>query len=35
MNCGHLCACNICANKMENKCPICKQIGLFKRIFVS
>ena len=22
--CGHMCMCGICANKINDKCPICK-----------
>ena len=34
MNCGHLCACKSCADKCENKCPICKNAGRFSRIYI-
>ena len=35
IQCGHLCACATCASKLENICPICKQLGSFKKIYVS
>ena len=34
IQCGHLCACATCASKLENICPICKQFGSFKKIYV-
>jgi hypothetical protein len=28
VSCGHRCMCGVCAGKMENVCPICKQVSM-------
>lgn len=34
--CNHLCVCEICFQKLENKCPVCKaQVANYQQIFIS
>lgn len=33
--CGHMSVCEYCSNRLDNKCPICKQDGIFIRIYSS
>jgi hypothetical protein len=33
VECGHLCVCSECAPKCNDKCPLCKTIGKFIKIY--
>jgi len=35
VSCGHCIACNVCAPKLLEKCPICNTYGRFKKIIMS
>jgi hypothetical protein len=34
MNCCHMCVCENCSYSLGNKCPLCRTIGVFKKIIV-
>ena len=34
MNCCHMCVCENCSYSLSNKCPLCRTIGVFKKIIV-
>lgn len=34
MNCCHMCVCENCSYSLHNKCPLCRTIGVFKKIIV-
>ena len=34
MNCCHLCVCEKCCYSLNNKCPLCRTIGVFKKIII-
>jgi hypothetical protein len=34
MNCCHMCVCEKCSYSLHNKCPLCRSIGVFKKIIV-
>lgn len=34
LNCGHMCVCENCSYSVGNKCPLCRTIGIFKKIIV-
>ena len=34
MNCCHMCVCEKCSYLLHNKCPLCRSIGVFKKIII-
>lgn len=34
MNCCHMCVCEKCSYSLSNKCPLCRTIGVFKKIII-
>jgi hypothetical protein len=34
MSCCHMCVCEKCSYSLHNKCPLCRTIGVFKKIIV-
>ena len=34
MNCCHMCVCEKCSGLLQNRCPLCRTIGVFKKIIL-
>lgn len=34
INCGHLVSCGTCIESLKKKCPLCRQTGAHKKIYI-